>query len=78
MTTFVSYTTKPGDRWDLIAYRMYGDATRYGPIVDANRAFYVRDPLVSILAVLPPGLTLKIPVLDPPAAANGPPWRAQP
>lgn len=31
------YVTRQGDRMDLIAYRFYGDALLYGPILEANR-----------------------------------------
>jgi phage tail protein X len=76
MTRYIEETTKPGDRWDLIAWRMYGDATRYQPILDANRHLLTGDPLPAIAPVLPAGLTLRIPILDAaPTGADAPPWR---
>ncbi|MFT4098987.1 MAG: hypothetical protein QM651_17845 [Rhodoblastus sp.] len=75
MTRFVEYTTRPGDRWDLIAYSAYGDADRYGPIVDANRALFATDPLTPLPRVLPVGLTLRVPLLDAPVTLVAPPWR---
>lgn len=76
---FLDYLTKPGDRWDLIAYAMYGDPTRYGEIVDANRAAYVGLDLAPIPPGLEPGMTLRIPIIDAAQiAADAPPWRRQP
>lgn len=57
MTKFYEYITKEGDRWDLIAYRFYGDETLYEPIIVAN-------PDVPIIPILPSGIKLLIPVID--------------
>lgn len=54
---FIEYTTVTNDRWDLIAYKMYGDASLYEQIIRAN-------PEVLVTPVLPPGLVLNIPVLE--------------
>lgn len=79
MSGFIDYVTKPGDRWDLIAYAMYGDPTRYGEIIDANRAAYVGLGLPAIPPVLEAGLALRVPILDAsPLAVDAPPWRRQP
>lgn len=65
---FLSYTTVTGDRWDLIAFRMYGVVTNFAGIIDAN-------PQVAIDAVLPLGLELAIPVIRKPVATvPSPPW----
>ncbi len=69
---YYEYITKEGDRWDLVAYEFYGDATRYEPIVRAN--FFD----VGIKPILPGGLKLRIPVLElknhiPPEEL--PPWK---
>jgi phage tail protein X len=32
----ILYKTNQGDRWDLIAYRFYGNSTRVKPILEAN------------------------------------------
>jgi phage tail protein X len=67
----ILYLTRPGDRWDTIAHKVYGDATRYEPIRRAN-------PDAPRGSVLPGGLHLAVPVLtvqaDPPAASL-PPWK---
>lgn len=65
---FLVHVTTEGERWDQLAWRYYGDAHRYLPIVEAN-------PHVPITAALPAGLTLAIPILEPePAAEDLPPW----
>lgn len=65
---FVTHVTTEGERWDQLAWRYYGDAHRYLPIVQAN-------PHVPITAILPSGLTLAIPILEPVTSAQDlPPW----
>lgn len=72
MTTYLSYTTQEGDRWDRLAYRFYGDPFRYEPMIVAN-------PHVPIVPVLPSGLTLAVPVLaksdSTPSVESLPPWK---
>jgi len=65
---YLTYITIEGDTWDAIAYRHYGNAYRYAPILAANRH-------VPITPVLPAGLVLTIPVLPrEPDTQNLPPW----
>ena len=54
---FIPHLTKPGDRWDLLAYKYYGDASQTGEIYAAN-------PDVALDKILPQGLTILIPILD--------------
>jgi phage tail protein X len=72
MTPCLTYTTQAGDRWDLLAYRFYGDPFRYEPMIVAN-------PHVPIVPVLPSGLTVAIPVLaksaSTPSVESLPPWK---
>lgn len=70
MTEYYSYITKDNDRWDLIAYIFYNDATKYEPIIEAN-------PNIPITPILKAGLKLKIPVLDETETIKFelPPWR---
>lgn len=70
MTEYYSYITKDNDRWDLIAYKFYNDATRYEPIINAN-------PDVGISPILKSGLKLKIPVLNESETIKFelPPWK---
>ncbi len=66
---FLDYVTRDGDRWDLIADRMYGDPWAFERIIVAN-------PSVPIRPVLPGGLTLRIPIAEQPqTAADLPPWK---
>ncbi len=53
-TKWLSHTTVEGDRWDLIAWKYYGDPTQLEPIVDAN-------PGVPIAPVINAGTRLLIP-----------------
>lgn len=63
------HITQEGDRWDLLAYKYYGDALRFEPIVAAN-------PAVPITPTLKGGLTLYIPVLEIKTEYSPvPPWR---
>lgn len=65
---FIVHITIEGDRWDQLAWRYYGDAHRYLPIVEAN-------PHVPITAALPARLTLAIPMLEPVTSTEDlPPW----
>lgn len=52
----MTYITKDGDRWDLIAYEMYGDPYLYEQIVLANFQ-YAKN--LSFQA----GIMLKIPII---------------
>jgi len=65
-----TYTTKQGDRWDLIAHQAYNDATQIDIIIDAN-------PNVPITDELEPSIVLNIPIIDAPEIDNSflPPWK---
>jgi phage tail protein X len=67
---FITYITSNADRWDLLAWKFYGDPMLFGPIVMAN-------PGVQIDPVLPAGLMLVIPLRQKASivAANLPPWK---
>lgn len=65
---YVSYVTGPSDRWDMIAWHAYGDATQVAPLIAAN-------PAVAISPVLPQGITIYCPLITPPAAPSSTlPW----
>jgi phage tail protein X len=66
----ITHLTASGDRWDLLAWKYYGDATLFGPIIMAN-------PAIVIEPVLTPGLIAVIPVLQQTniIPANVPPWK---
>jgi phage tail protein X len=72
MSGFLEHITGDGERWDLLAWRYYGDPYGYERIIRAN-------PDLPIIPVLPGGVRVLIPVLDPPvttvaAPAGLPPW----
>lgn len=69
---YIEHKTIAGERWDQLAYRYYGSATLYGPIIRAN-------PYVSIEPILEEGAVLRIPLLDQDDYSEDlgdlPPWR---
>ncbi|HLK85064.1 MAG TPA: tail protein X [Candidatus Binataceae bacterium] len=67
---FVSHTTYAGERWDLLAWRYYGDATAYGYIIMAN-------PGVPIEPVFEAGIVLAIPIIQQQnlLTTDLPPWK---
>lgn len=70
MTEFVEHLTIEGDRWDLIAWRYYGDPHLYEPIIAAN-------PTVPIQPFLASGIRLRVPVLPDEVVLDRdlPPWK---
>lgn len=68
--SFTEYRTVDGDRWDTIAQKAYGDASKGNVVVAAN-------PYVKADAVLAGGLRLLIPVEqdEPKRTSNLPPWK---
>ena len=64
------YITKAGDRWDTVAWKAYGDASKFGHIIRQNPGVRVDD-------VLPSGLTLYVPVLERSTTDSEklPPWK---
>lgn len=68
---YIEHITTEGDRWDLIAHRYYGDASRLTPLAEANEQ-------LRLLPVLPSGLVLRVPILDDDADLlpdEVPPWK---
>ncbi len=71
MTKYLEHITTDNERWDLLAWRYYGDPTRYEPIIVAN-------PTIPIEPVLPSGIKVMIPVLDVMSlpATDPAPWKS--
>jgi phage tail protein X len=70
---YLLHRSVAGDRWDLLAWRYYGDPTLFGPMVLVNTA-------VPISSVLSPGTDVMIPILQAASAEVAtplPPWRKQ-
>jgi phage tail protein X len=69
---FISHITAAGERWDTLAWRYYGDATLFSPIIQTN-------PQIPIEAVFEAGLNIGIPLLmvdqTVQRAADLPPWK---
>jgi len=67
MATYRVITTLDDDRWDLIAFREYGDPYGYERIIVAN-------PHIPIHPKLEGGIKVWVPIIAaPPAPA--PPWK---
>lgn len=67
------YITKDGDRWDLIAFRAYGDPLQIQPLIDAN-------PGQPIIAEFSGGVRLVVPILETQTGETAPkdllpPWK---
>lgn len=71
MTEVIEHLTTDGDRWDLLAWRYYGDPLAYEAIIVAN----AKTPPTPIL---PGGLIVNIPLRAEASAATNredlPPW----
>ncbi len=67
---YIAHITVAGERWDLLAWTYYGDATLYSPIIMAN-------PLIPIEPAFEAGLSIAIPLLQvsQSATTNLPPWK---
>lgn len=68
--SYTQYTVTAPERWDNIAFKAYGDATKISVIIEAN-------PTVRAQDVLPSGTVLNIPILETPTitASKLPPWK---
>jgi phage tail protein X len=74
MQQFILHLTTAGERWDTLAWKYYGDATLFGPIIQTN-------PQIAIEAVFEAGLNIGVPILVVNQAAQNqadlPPWKRQ-
>jgi phage tail protein X len=72
MQQFIPHITTAGERWDTLAWKYYGDATLFGPIIQTN-------PQIEIEAVFEAGLNIGVPILVVNQAAQNqsdlPPWK---
>lgn len=66
-----TYTTKLGDKWDLIAYREMGSENYASQLIQANQD-YVDCYL------FPAGVVLTIPDVQVSPSSTLPPWRVSP
>ena len=67
---FILHVTTAGERWDLLAWRYYGDPTDYSTIIMAN-------PNVAIEPVFDAGISIAIPLQRKSLVGpvNLPPWK---
>jgi phage tail protein X len=72
MQQFIPHLTTAGERWDTLAWKYYGDATLFGPIIQTN-------PQIAIEAVFEAGLNIGVPILVVNQSAQNqsdlPPWK---
>ena len=54
----LNYTVLQGERWDIIALKMYGNISGIKTLIEAN-------PQVPIDPILPDGSKLVIPIIEP-------------
>jgi phage tail protein X len=67
---FITHITADGERWDVLAWKYYGNAALYSPIIMAN-------PQIPIESVFEAGVRIAIPIMQVnPAQKNDlPPWK---
>ena len=67
---YILHITKAGERWDLLAWRYYGNPTDYNPIIMAN-------PGVAIEPVFDAGISLAVPIVQKSTlvTVDLPPWK---
>lgn len=70
MADLTSYTTKQGDRWDTVAFKAYGDATRINELIAANPNVPIGDEIAA-------NTILNVPVIPEPTLDTNllPPWK---
>ncbi|UXN07508.1 hypothetical protein [Bartonella sp. HY761] len=72
---YIEHFTKDGERFDALAFYYYEDVRLQNVLIDANIALFTHH---QIPAILPAGLTLKIPLREKSVAVNDrllPPWK---
>lgn len=64
----MTYTTKQGDRWDMIAYKLWGNEHYMSELLAANKQY--RD-----VFIFSAGVELTVPEITEAASSVLPPWR---
>jgi len=65
------YITIKGDRWDTVAFKAYGDASRFREIIEAN-------PDVPVTPIIEQNTRLNIPIIEKVVQTDTsklPPWK---
>lgn len=75
-TEYFDHITQVGERWDVIAWTYYRDASKEDLLVEANRHLFI-DDLSAVPAILPSGMILRIPVIEQNLISDDqlPPWK---
>lgn len=70
MARITEYIAKENDRWDLVAYKAYGDVTKIPTLIEAN-------PGIAANPFIEAGTVINVPILPSPTATNTllPPWK---
>ena len=73
---YLEHLMVSGDRWDTLAWDYYADAEKMDLIIKENEDLFV-PALAPFPALLPPGLRLRIPVIEQPTLDDSqlPPWK---
>ena len=64
----MTYTTKQGDRWDMIAFKVLRNENYMSQLLAANKQH--RE-----VYIFPAGVVLTIPEITEETASTAPPWR---
>lgn len=64
----MTYTTKSGDTWDIIAYETLGDCRYTEDLINANREYLTTY-------IFSAGVKLKIPEIEKKRTKELPPWK---
>lgn len=67
-----TYTTKQGDTWDLIAYRLYPDV---GGEMCLDRLMEANWDYIDV-AIFPAGVKLNVPEIEISGTSDLPPWKS--
>lgn len=64
----MTYTTIQGDKWDSIAYKVFGSAKHTDKLINANTKY-------CDIYIFPSGIVLEIPNIDTTTTDDLPPWK---
>lgn len=64
----MTYTTKQGDCWDSVAFKVLGNESYMSQLIDANKRY--RE-----IYIFPAGVVLTIPEIAEDTVSAAPPWR---
>lgn len=73
---YFEHLTQPGERWDVIAWHYYRDASKQDLLIAANRHLFLAA-LAPVPAILPAGTIIRVPVISQASLDDAllPPWK---